>query len=202
MQQTDTGKNTSGTMLIVEDKKANPDELYLICKDTTTDTIYFQVGTNGKYAGSATNETAKLSGKFVLHFSETEIFYNANNGLVDYTIEIPKTVEVAGNRETDKFQVKIDTTQKFMLEYGGKVNVKIKNTANAYKLVNNDDNLPYNLTATSSDTSDISNNPLVSFVNKTDNPKNVYINFTPANAKYAGKYSDLMTFDISYNKTV
>jgi hypothetical protein len=177
-------------------------ELYMIVKDPTITELYFWFETFAYEAVEGSEPQYKyLSGKFVLHQGETKVSYLANQGVIEYTILIPKTITVVGNRESDKFQVAVDTSQDFILEPYAKVDVKIRDTVNKFYLVCADDSLKYNLTETSVLTADIANNPLVAFKAKTDKPIEVFINFDPTPAKYAGEYSDLMIFAITYNNS-
>jgi hypothetical protein len=139
------------------------------------------------------------SGDSNTNTAQSQLYYLNNANVIEYTILIPMTIQVTGTRSTDKFQIKIDTTEDFIIEPNASVQVTVDSTS-AY-LVNVSDQIPYTLVSASDViTTPITNSPLVSFTRAEDPPKDVFVYFDPDDADYAGRYGDTINFTITYVK--
>ncbi|MDR0918471.1 MAG: hypothetical protein LBM93_04385 [Oscillospiraceae bacterium] len=114
---------------------------------------------------------------------------------VKFTAVIPKQISLTSNREKNKFQVKIDTTQPFSVDDDTAIAVVLDK--NSGEIVSGDNKISYILTSSPNTKTPIENKPLAEF-DMSFTSKNVYVDFDRSNTKYDGKYSDTIDFHFFY----
>jgi hypothetical protein len=188
------GTSPAGHFVLYENNITN--SLYITSKDKNVPNIYYKTpsGTYQDKNGVVTQHY--LTGTINIKYSLTTLSYNAHDGVIEYYILIPKQLEVTGVRETDKFAIAVDTSENFFIESDHVVQVQASPATG--NLVNGDHSIPFTLVNDATSTEQIKNNPMIKFHSKSDAPKEVYVNFDPNAARYTGKYSANVIFNVYY----
>jgi hypothetical protein len=188
------GTSPAGNFVLYENTTTN--SLYMTSKDKNVPNLYYKTpsGTYQDKNGVVTQHY--LTGTIKIKYSLTTLSYNAHDGVIEYSILIPKQLEVTGVREDDKFAIAVDTTANFFIESDHVVQVQA--SAPTGNLVNGDHSIPFTLVKDAVSDTPIKNNPMIKFHSKSDAPKEVYVNFDPNSARYTGKYSTNIIFNVFY----
>jgi hypothetical protein len=189
------GTSPAGNFVLYENNIAN--SLYMTAKDKSVPNLYYKAS-SGTYSENSSGVRTQhyLTGTINIKYSTTSLSFNAHGGVIEYHILIPKELEVTGERKNDKFAIAVNTNENFFIESDHVVQVQAS-TAKGY-LINGDDSIPFTLVKDATSTEQIKNNPIVKFNSKTAAPKDVYVNFDANAAKYTGKYTAHINFNVYY----